>query len=88
MGLRYCKLTLLHCCVQETSSGTAKLYAAQITPHILKPSSKKQMDFKYVAYKFIQKKLELCCSKLRSRSHTIYLVAKNDDQFVNRKHVG
>jgi len=56
VGLRYCKLTLLHYCVQETSGGTGMLHATEITPHIVKPSSKKQMAFKYVAYKFLQKK--------------------------------
>jgi len=41
------------------------LHAAEITPHILKPSSKKQMAFEYVAYKFLQENLELYCIKLR-----------------------
>ena len=56
VGLRYCKLALLHYCVQETSGGTGMLHVTEITPHILKPSSKKQMAFMYVAYKFLQKK--------------------------------
>ena len=56
VDLRYCKLALLHYCVQETSGGTGMLHATDITPHILKPSSKKQMAFKYVSYKFLQKK--------------------------------
>ena len=56
VGLRFCKLALFHYCVQETSGDTGMLHATEITPHILKPSSKKQMVFKYVAYKFLQKK--------------------------------
>jgi len=64
MGLRYCKLALLHYCVQETSDVTGMFHAAKITPRMAKPSSKKQMAFKYVAYKSLQKKLALHCSKI------------------------
>jgi len=32
------------------------LHATDVSPRILKPSSKKQMDFKYVAYKFFSTK--------------------------------
>jgi len=65
VGLRYSKLALLHYCVQQTSGGTGMLHATEIISHILKPSSKKQMAFKFVAYKFRQKNLELYCIKLR-----------------------